>query len=219
MPITLRGVTKEYRRKGMVLKGVDLEVAEGERVAIVGPSGSGKTTLLSILGLLVEPTAGDVLLDGVAPLRKHGKGPRAPNGTFGWVLQTTNVLERRTAVDNTAIPLLASGVSRREAHRLAVDALAVVGLGSRASTPVRHLSGGEVQRVCVARALAHKPKVLLADEPTGQLDEATSLGVMDALHSLLSDTGATLVVATHDRAVVAGCDRVADVIDGRVQVR
>lgn len=219
MPLTLQNVSKGYVEDRMVLDGVDLEVPDGETMAIMGPSGSGKTTLLSILGLLLDPTSGSVLIDGQpAPAGERLRHPLRSN-TFGWVLQTVNVMGRRTAAENVAIPLLSSGMPREESHGNAVAALTRVGLGRFADAPVRLLSGGEVQRVCIARALVHKPRFLLADEPTGQLDYATSAEVLDAFEELLSVTGSTLLVATHDPTVARVCHQIVDLVDGRAHAR
>lgn len=215
MPLALERVSKSYPGNRTVLKDVDLKIADGETLAVMGPSGSGKTTLLSILGLLIEPSSGTLLLDDqCAPIGERDRH-FIRSSSFGWVLQTVNVLSRRTAVDNVAVPLLAAGASRVEAMGRAIAALSEVGLGHVVEAPVRLLSGGEVQRVCIARALAHKPRFLLADEPTGQLDHGTSVQVLDALRRLILSTGSTLVVATHDPAVAAECGRVIQLLDGR----
>lgn len=219
MPLSLEHISKSYGAERIVLKSVDMLVEDGESVAIMGPSGSGKTTLLSIIGLLADPTSGSLMIDGVPPPRRHANRHSIRSRTFGWVLQTVNVSSKRSAVDNVAVPLLASGHSRQEALAMSLDALEKVGLKGRAYEPVNVLSGGESQRVCIARALAHRPRFLLADEPTGQLDNATSLEVLDAMLRLRSDTGSTLLVATHDATVAATCDRAIDLIDGMARER
>ena len=198
-----------------VLDGADFEVAMGEHVAILGPSGSGKSTLLSVLGGLVVPVAGNV---GV----QHEDG-RSGAGTAvsvrevtSWVLQTTNVLPERSALDNVAVAALTQGLSRPRALEVAARHLADVGLAALAHTPARKLSGGEVQRVVIARALASRRPFILADEPTGQLDRATSDVVLDALFS--SAAGSGVVVVTHDQAVADRCMRVVRIQDAAVVV-
>ncbi|HHC08740.1 MAG TPA: ABC transporter ATP-binding protein [Actinobacteria bacterium] len=215
-PVSLVGVRHRYGRGPWVLDGVDLTVESGEAVAVMGPSGSGKTTLLSILGLLTAPTDGEVLVAGEpAGTRRRG---RLRAEWFTWVFQTVNVLGHRSALDNAALGLLARGVPRPVASRRAREALAAVGLASRADAPVVELSGGELQRVCIARATAAAPRVILADEPTGQLDHATSLTVLDALWAARRPETA-LVVATHDPEVAGRCDRVLGLVDGRLTER
>jgi ABC-type lipoprotein export system ATPase subunit len=208
-----------YGPDRLVLEGLNLEVADGESLAVMGPSGSGKTTLISILGLLVEPSAGSVTIDGSPGPSRESQRHRVRSELFGWVLQTVNVLGRRTALDNVSIPLLSSGFTRDQAAMLARDALETVGLGGHVDQPVRLLSGGEVQRVCIARALAHRPRYLLADEPTGQLDHNTSTEVLNGLKHLLTDAGSALVVVTHDPQVADLCARTVDLVDGKAVLR
>ncbi|MGY4645022.1 ABC-type lipoprotein export system ATPase subunit [Cellulomonas sp. URHB0016] len=188
-----------------VLDGARLTVEQSETIAILGPSGSGKSTLLSVLGGLVSPTGGSARVDGAdASLRD----------VSAWVLQTVNVLPERTALDNVAIGALVRGVTRRQAEAEAAERLALVGLGDRLADPVRLLSGGEVQRVVIARALATRRPFVLADEPTGQLDHSTSDVVLDALFT--SAGGAAVVIVTHDPAVAARCTRTVQIQDGVV---
>jgi len=216
MPLSLRGITHAYRPGEPVLRGVDLDLSDGETVAVVGPSGSGKTTLLSILGLVQTPSGGAVAIDGVTVPARARKVTRLRRELFAWVFQTVNTLGRRTAVDNVALGLVAGGVSRREAERAARGALGRVGMEAHEDTVVHRLSGGELQRVCIARALVGRPRFVCADEPTGQLDQDTSAEVLDALWALRGpDT--TLVVATHDPDVAARCDRIVRVVAGRIE--
>jgi putative ABC transport system ATP-binding protein/lipoprotein-releasing system ATP-binding protein len=188
-----------------VLDGADLVVDEGETVAILGPSGSGKSTLLSVLGGLVRPTAGGVRVEGAAGGLRD---------VSAWVLQTVNVLPERSVLDNVVLGGLTRGLTRASAVAEATVRLDAVGLGGRLDEPVRVLSGGEVQRVVIARALASGRPFILADEPTGQLDRATSDVVLDALFTTAG--GAAVVVVTHDPEVAARCGRVARIDDGVV---
>lgn len=208
-----------YGSDRVVLDNVDFEVADGESVAVMGPSGSGKTTLISVLGLLIEPRSGQVLIDGEPAPTSEARRHAARSSLFGWVLQTVNVFSRRTALDNVVVPLLAAGHGRDEANERGVRALDRVGMGGMVDKPARLLSGGEVQRVCIARALAHRPRFLLADEPTGQLDHATSVEVLDALKDLLSEAGSALVVVTHDPEVASVCQRTVELVDARPRPR
>ncbi|HLV91398.1 MAG TPA: ABC transporter ATP-binding protein [Acidimicrobiia bacterium] len=217
MSLSLRDVSMRYGSGPWVLDGVDFDVDDGETVAVMGPSGSGKTTLISILGLLMAPASGSVLIDSIEAPVSEADRHRLRSVAFGWVFQTVNVLGRRSAIDNVAIPLLASGSSRDSAELAAVGALARVGLADRAADEVRDLSGGELQRVCIARALAHRPRFLLADEPTGQLDHATSVRVLDALQDLVTDSGSGMVIVTHDPQVAEICDRTVALVDGRLE--
>lgn len=215
MPIMLERVSHAYGSGSLVLDTVDLEIRDGERVALTGPSGSGKTTLLSVLGLLVQPQRGRVLIDGVAVPSTERLRHKLRSDLFAWVPQTVNLLGRRSAVENVAIPLLSRGLSRANAHEVARSALASVGLGDHSESSVRTLSGGEVQRVCIARALVHRPRFLLADEPTGQLDHETSVAVVGTLKRLLDATGSSLVVATHDNMVASACERELNLVMGQ----
>ncbi|MGL5826231.1 MAG: ABC transporter ATP-binding protein [Nocardioides sp.] len=189
-----------------VLAGVDFTVGPGESVAVIGPSGMGKTTLLAILGGLIAPGA------GVVGVETATEGFEVPGPWISWVLQTTNVLSDRSVLDNVRLGCLADRVSRPEVDRRVLTALDHVGLASRIDDPVRVLSGGEAQRIVIARALASRRPFLLADEPTGQLDSATSRSVMDALLAATSSRG--LVLVTHDTDLAGRCDRLLRLDDG-----
>ena len=196
------------------LRDVDLRVERGEYVSIVGPSGSGKSTLLHILGLLDRPTSGDYYLDGVAT----GTAPEQDRsalrgGRIGFVFQSFHLLPHRTVMDNVLLATLYSGVPRTERKDRALAALNRVGLSHRLDFMPTVLSGGERQRVAVARAVVASPHVLLADEPTGNLDSANSAGVLDLFDELHAD-GLTLVVITHDDAVSARAQRRIQISDG-----
>lgn len=202
MSLHLSSVSHRYGDLPLVLRGIDLEVGDDDTVAIVGPSGSGKTTLLSILGGLLTPTAGEVTLDGA----RVGRGTAVPPGSFSWVFQTINLLGRRTALENVAIGLYAVGHLAAAATEQARAKLEAVGLGGMERQLAMRLSGGEAQRVGIARALVGRPRYVLADEPTGQLDSASSEIVAEALFSGRPE-GTSVVVATHDVAIAARCRR------------
>jgi predicted ABC-type transport system involved in lysophospholipase L1 biosynthesis ATPase subunit len=192
-----------------VLEAVTLRVELGETIAVEGPSGSGKTTLLAIAGGLLQPSAGCAYVgdDGAA---------LPPRGWCSWVLQTTSALGRRTSLDNAALGALALGADVTSAHRLAREALDAVGLLPRMGTEARHLSGGELQRLCIARALASGQPFLIADEPTGQLDQRTAHDVADALFGALEHRACGMLVATHDPMIARRCQRVVRIVDGRL---
>jgi ABC-type lipoprotein export system ATPase subunit len=215
MPVTLRAVSHRYSpATPWVVREVDLEVADGESVALMGPSGSGKTTLLSILGLLTHPAQGEVLLDG-APVTAGRGASELRASQFSWVFQTANALLRRTALENAALQLLSRGAERESAEAVASAELERVGVGHLANRPARLLSGGELQRVCIARALAAAPRWILADEPTGQLDHATTLEAGDALIKN-RPIGTAVIIATHDPEVAARCGRIIRLVDGEI---
>ncbi len=198
------------------LQGVDLEVAEGEFVAIVGPSGSGKSTLMNILGCLDRPTGGTYVLDGtpIAELDDDGLA-KLRSRTIGFVFQSYNLLPRTSALENVATPLLYQGVSRRDRLARAKVALERLGLGDRIDHEPTELSGGQQQRVAIARALVTEPALLLADEPTGNLDSSSGADVMNLLHEL-NAAGRTIVLITHDADVARVASRQVHVRDGRL---
>jgi ABC-type lipoprotein export system ATPase subunit len=210
MPLALCGVTQRYGAGPPTLRDVDFAVAAGETLAVVGPSGSGKTTLLSVLGGLLTPTEGELCFDG-SPVRPGG----LPPGAVAWVFQTVNLLPHRSAAANVAIGMLARGADRRAARTAAVSALKTVGLAEQVFQRAGTLSGGEAQRVGIARALVGTPRCVLADEPTGQLDVATSRAVTATLFDTRPPATA-LVLATHDLELARRCDRIVTVVDGRV---
>ena len=218
--ITLRRVEKDYESgAGTVraLREVDLEIKQGEFVAIVGTSGSGKSTLMNILGCLDRPTRGVYELAGF-DVGARASDARAVlrNRLIGFIFQGFNLLPRTTALENVELPLVYRGVSARERRKWANEALDAVGLGDRVHHTPNQLSGGQQQRVAIARALVTRPPMLLADEPTGNLDTRTSLEVLALLQSLNRDRGITIVLVTHEHDIAACASRVVTFRDGRI---
>jgi putative ABC transport system ATP-binding protein len=199
------------------LRGVSLSIADGELVAVMGASGSGKSTLLNVLGCLDRPTHGDYRLDG-RDVGRLDADERAVvrNEKIGFVFQSFNLLPRTTALENVELPLVYGEVPESEHARRAEEALAAVGLGGAGARMPNQLSGGQQQRVAIARALVTRPRLILADEPTGNLDTATSLEIMALLRGLNREHGATLVVVTHESDIARLTDRVIAMRDGRV---
>jgi putative ABC transport system ATP-binding protein len=216
--IELRGITKEYPMGAEVvraLRGVDLAIQPNEMVAVMGSSGSGKSTLLNILGLLDVPTAGQYWLDRqeVAKLSQSALA-RVRGRRIGFVFQTFELLPRQTALRNVELPLIYSGTPRRRA--LAVEALRRVGLEDRMKHRPNQMSGGQRQRVAIARALVQRPAILLADEPTGNLDSRTSEEILD-LFDQLHREGQTIVVVTHEPDIAQRCRRIVRLKDGQIE--
>jgi len=223
MLIKIENVKKEYisgKKKNLVLKGVNLEINEGEKIAIVGPSGSGKTTLLNIIGLLLPVTEGEVYLAGKrASSLKEKERAKLRNKFFGYVFQEFLLVEEDTVFQNIEIPLLYSLTkkTKSEKRKMVEKVLEKVGLEVKINEKVRNLSGGERQRVAIARAIINDPEVILADEPTGSLDAENGEKIMDILESLV-DKGKTLLIVTHNEAIAKRCDRIFRIKDGYVEI-
>jgi putative ABC transport system ATP-binding protein len=218
--LEFRGITKVYgtgQAAVTALRGVDFSVREGEFVAVMGPSGSGKSTCMNILGCLDSPTSGDYYFKGVnvsrltksqrALLRRH---------YIGFVFQGYNLLNRTSALENVELPMYYRGTPARERRTLALEALNAVGLTGWEGHTQSELSGGQQQRVAIARAIVCEPSVLFADEPTGNLDTATSRQIMELLTSLNHDMGITIVMVTHERDIALYAERAINFLDGRI---
>jgi len=218
--LALRGVTRAYKTgEGAleVLKGVDLDVYPGEVVGLIGPSGSGKSSLLHAAGLLERPTAGQIFIEGKdSSALSDAVRTRLRLGLIGFVYQFHPLLPEFSALDNVALPLMIGGSTRPAARERARSLLEALGLGERLNHQPGQLSGGEQQRVAIARALANTPRVVLADEPTGNLDPATSGAVFQNLYDLTRQTGVALVIATHNMELARHMDRVFALRDGRL---
>ena len=216
--ITLEGVTKVYRMGKLevpALQGIDLHVAEGEFIAIMGASGSGKSTLMNIVGCLDVPTAGRYLLDGtdVAKLNDDQLA-RIRNRKIGFVFQSFNLIPRTSALHNVEMPLIYAGERGRAAR--AREALGAVGLADRLDHQPTELSGGQQQRAAIARALVTNPAILLADEPTGNLDSVSSVEIMKLLATLNAEQGRTIVLITHELDIARFAERTVELRDGRI---
>ena len=217
MILEMRDICKDYpmgKTVTRVLKNVDLDVAEGDYLAIMGPSGSGKTTLMNLIGCLDVPTSGSYLLGGREITKCSGKElAEVRNKEIGFVFQSFHLLPKLTALDNVALPLLYGGVKKEERRERARAALETVGLSDRVDHRPDQLSGGQCQRVASARAIVGKPRLLLADEPTGALDSASGAQVME-LFRQLHDAGSTIIMITHDRGIAHHADTIMTIRDG-----
>ena len=219
--IQMNGIVKRYyegkENELEILHGMDLTVRQGDFVAIVGESGSGKSTLMNIIGALDKPTAGTYLLDGTnVQAMTDSQLSVIRNKKIGFVFQNFNLIGRTSALKNVELPMLYAHVPPRQRTQRARELLAAVGMADRADHQPNELSGGQKQRVAIARAMANDPSLLLADEPTGALDSATSRTVMDIFHRLNRQQGKTIVLITHSQQLAEECPRILTLIDGRI---
>ncbi len=219
--IKMEDLTKTYQvgeTQVRALRGISYEIRKGDLLAIMGPSGSGKSTLMNIIGCLDKPTNGRYFLDG-KEVSTYNKNQLAGirNSKIGFVFQTFNLLARTTALENTELPLLYSDTSAREAKKLARKALAQVGLEGRELHKSNQMSGGERQRVAIARALVNNPSLILADEPTGNLDTKTGNEIMDVFKRLNQESGITVILVTHDPEVSAIAEKKMHIRDGLIE--
>ena len=218
--LSLQGIQKSYTvgdNRLRVLRGIDLEIAPGEMVSIMGASGSGKSTLLNVLGLLDNYDDGEYHLDGkLVKGLSESRAAALRSKLLGFVFQSFNLIAFKTAAENVALPLYYQGVPRKQRNRLALEYLERVGLADRAEHLPRELSGGQQQRVAIARALIGKPKVILADEPTGALDSQTSLELMEVLRKI-NESGVTMIIVTHEHDIAALTERTIRLRDGNIE--
>lgn len=216
--VETRDLTKVYGDGAAVraLDGITLTVCAGELLAVVGPSGSGKSTLLNMLGALDRPTSGEVIINGT-PLTQVRDIDAFRSRTIGFVFQTHNLIPTLTARENIEVPMYESAMSRTQRRQRAIELLRLVGLGQRIDFLPNQLSGGERQRVAIARALANNPAIVLADEPTGNLDSKSTADIMALLAELNASQGTTLIIVTHNHEVSCATRRVITLRDGKIQ--
>ena len=217
--LSLQGIIKRFYigqpNELQILNGIDLDIKEGEFVAIVGASGSGKTTLMNVIGLLDRPTEGKYLLDGVDIDAASDRDLSfLRNQKIGFVFQTYNLVPKTNALKNVELPMLYAGVGRKERTKKATELLELVGMGERAKHLPEELSGGQKQRVAIARSMANEPSIILADEPTGALDSKTGRNVMDLFHKLNREQGKTIVLITHSEELAEETQRIITIKDG-----
>ncbi len=218
--ITLKGITKNYvmgKETLQVLKGIDLTIEKGEYVALMGPSGSGKSTLMNMIGCLDSPTSGSYILNDQDVSRMtDNELAEIRNQEIGFVFQTFNLMPRQTALENVALPLIYAGIKKNQRDEMAKKTLVGVGLADRITHKPNELSGGQRQRVAVARALVNNPAILLADEPTGNLDSKTSIEIMQ-LFNELHTKGNTIILVTHEEDIAKFAKRIIRLKDGRIE--
>lgn len=217
--LTMKGIVKQYQvgeEISTVLKGIDLEVKEGEFLAVLGPSGSGKSTLMNIIGCLDVPTSGEYILDG----RRIGSQDETTlakirNREIGFIFQSFFLMQRQTALQNVKLPLIYADVPEREQNERAEEMLRRVGLYEKRNYYPNQLSGGQQQRVAIARAMCNNPTILLADEPTGALDQKTGRQVMELFHEI-NEEGRTIIMITHDAHIASHAKRIVRILDGNI---
>jgi len=218
--INIKGITRDFKlgqETVKVLKGIDLEIEKGEYVAFMGPSGSGKSTLMNLLGCLDTPTSGSYILNGKdASKMSDDELAEIRNKEIGFVFQTFNLLPRTTALDNVALPMIYAGKSKNERNERAAEVLTNVGLADRMDHKPNQLSGGQRQRVAVGRALVNNPSIILADEPTGNLDSKTSVEIMN-LFDEIHASGNTVILVTHEEEIAEHAHRVIRLRDGVIE--
>jgi len=218
--IEVQKLVKVYGKRSTAftaLKNINLSINEGESVAIIGKSGSGKSTLMHLIALLDRPTEGTIKIDGIDSTKLRArKLNQLRNQSFGFVFQQFFMNPQDTVLENVVLPLKIAGVGRRKRRALATKALKTVGLEERIKFKANDLSGGQKQRVCIARAIVNNPKILFADEPTGNLDSATGDKVIELLFGLNKKQGVTLIIVTHDEDLAKLCDRQIRISDGKV---
>ena len=218
--IDIKGITRDFQLGSetvYVLKGIDLVINKGEYVALMGPSGSGKSTLMNILGCLDTPTSGSYILNGKQVSEMHDDElAEIRNKEIGFVFQTFNLMPRTTALDNVALPMVYAGFSKEERNKRATEVLSQVGLADRMDHKPNQLSGGQRQRVAVGRALVNKPSIILADEPTGNLDSKTSIEIMK-LFGEIHANGNTVILVTHEEEIAAHAHRIIRLRDGIIE--
>ena len=218
--INIKGITRDFQLGSEtvnVLKGIDLLINKGEYVALMGPSGSGKSTLMNILGCLDTPTSGSYILNGKQVSEMHDDElAEIRNKEIGFVFQTFNLMPRTTALDNVALPMVYAGFSKDERSKRATEVLSQVGLADRMDHKPNQLSGGQRQRVAVGRALVNKPSIILADEPTGNLDSKTSVEIMK-LFGEIHANGNTVILVTHEEDIAAHAHRIIRLRDGIIE--
>ena len=218
--IEVKNLVKVYRDGNTYFKalnGVSFSIQKGESVAIIGKSGSGKSTLMHLLAALDKPNEGEILINGqnIAKMKKRELN-KLRNQTFGFVFQQFFMNPKDTVLQNVILPLKIAGVGPRKRKEIALKALEAVELTDKAKNKASNLSGGQKQRVCVARAIANSPKIIFADEPTGNLDSKTSKKIEDLLFGLNKESGITLIIVTHDESLAAKCDRQIRIQDGQI---
>lgn len=217
--LDMKQIVKEYQVGGevsRVLKGIDLQVKQGEFLAVLGPSGSGKSTLMNIIGCLDVPTSGEYRLHGRLIGQEDEKALAVVrNKEIGFIFQSFFLMQRQTAIENVKMPLIYANMSEKEQTRRAYEMLEKVGLGDKIDYYPNQLSGGQQQRVAIARAMSNNPTILLADEPTGALDQKTGKAVMDLFHEI-NEEGRTIIMITHDAKIASHASRIVRILDGEI---